>query len=91
MSKSNKEAIEVRLGEKEGFVLSVEGEPMEIPSDWAHLLPGDAALSRRVKMEGPSWTVVEYKRRKKILARNFGSGGPNRAVERRARKGEKGT
>jgi len=66
MSKSNKEAIEVRLGEKEGFVSSVEGEPMKIPTDWACLPPGDAALSRRVKMEGPSWTVVEFKRRKKF-------------------------
>ena len=66
MSKSNKEAIEVRLGEKEGFVSSIEGEPMKIPADWACLPPGDAALSRRVKMEGPSWTVVEFKRRKKF-------------------------
>ncbi|MEN8846678.1 MAG: DUF2293 domain-containing protein [Akkermansiaceae bacterium] len=66
MSKSNEEAIEVRLGEKEGFVSSVEGKPMKIPADWGRLPPGDAALSRRVKMEGPSWTVVEFKRRKKF-------------------------
>lgn len=66
MSQRNEEAIEVRLGNKEGFVSSVEGEPMKIPADWGSLPPGDAALSRRVKMEGPSWTVVEYKRRKKF-------------------------
>lgn len=66
MSKSNEEAIEVRLGEKEGFVSSEDGKPMKIPSDWGHLPAGDAALSRRVKMEGLSWTVVEFKRRKKF-------------------------
>ena len=66
MSKNNLEAIEVRLGEKEGFVSSVDGEPMKIPADWGRLPPGDAALSRRVKMEGPSWMVVEFKRRKKF-------------------------
>lgn len=66
MNKSNEEAIEVRLSEQEGFVSSVEGEPMKIPADWVRLPPGDAVLSRRVKMEGPSWTVVEFKRRKKF-------------------------
>jgi hypothetical protein len=29
------------------------------PADWAHLKPGDAALTRRVKLAGPSWTVQE--------------------------------
>ncbi|WP_411846933.1 DUF2293 domain-containing protein [Roseibacillus persicicus] len=66
MSKTNQEAIEVRPGEEDGYVSSLEGKPMKIPADWGLLPPGDAALSRRVKMEGPSWTVVEFKRRKKF-------------------------
>lgn len=66
MSKSNLEAIEVRPGEKKGFVLSLEGKSMQVPSDWGTLKPGDAALSCRVKMEGPSWTIIEIKRRKKF-------------------------
>ena len=66
MSKSNPEAIEVRLGEKEGYVLNLAGKPMQIPAGWEVLTPGDAALSRRVKQEGPSWTVIEIKRRKRF-------------------------
>lgn len=66
MSKSNPEAIEVRPGEQKGFVTSGEGKQMKIPDGWGRLKPGDAALSRRVKMEGPSWTVIEIKRRKKF-------------------------
>ena len=66
MSKSNPEAIEVRLGEKEGYVSSLAGKPMQIPAGWEVLPPGDAALSRRVKQEGPSWTVIEIKRRKRF-------------------------
>ncbi|MGJ8696284.1 MAG: DUF2293 domain-containing protein [Verrucomicrobiaceae bacterium] len=66
MSKSNSEAIEVRPGEREGFVTGLDGKAMRIPGGWGRLRPGDAALSRRVKMEGPSWTVIEIKRRKKF-------------------------
>lgn len=66
MSKSNPEAIEVRLGEKTGYVSSLEGKPMKVPEGWEVLPPGDAALSRRLKQEGPSWTVIEIKRRKRF-------------------------
>ncbi len=41
-----------------GTVL-VNGIPKPIPSGWAHLPPGDAGLTRRVKSLGPSWTVEE--------------------------------
>lgn len=34
------------------------------PSDWACLPPGDAGLTRRVKVAGPSWAVVEKRGRK---------------------------
>lgn len=66
MSKSNLEAIEVRPGEKKGYMTSLDGKAMKLPEGWGMLKPGDAALSRRIKMEGPSWTVIEIKRRKKF-------------------------
>ena len=37
-----------------------------VPDDWALLPPGDAALSRRIKADGPTWTVVELKGRKRF-------------------------
>jgi len=30
-----------------------------VPDDWSLLPPGDAALSRRIKQDGPTWTVIE--------------------------------
>jgi hypothetical protein len=55
---------EVRTSKKPGFVMSLEGDLLEIPHAWALLSPGDAALSRRIKKDGPSWTVKEPKGRK---------------------------
>lgn len=37
-----------------------------IPHDWDLLPPGDAALSRRIKQDGPSITVIELKGRKRF-------------------------
>lgn len=37
---------------------------MEVPAGWEHLPPGDAALTRRVKAAGPSWTVRAKKGRR---------------------------
>ncbi len=37
-----------------------------VPDDWALLPPGDAALSRRIKADGPSWTVIEQKGNKRF-------------------------
>ena len=45
-------------------VRSEAGELLEIPKDWALLPPGDAALTRRVKKAGPSWTVKQRRGRK---------------------------
>ncbi len=58
------QAKEVRTSKKPGFVLSLDGDLLEIPNAWALLPPGDAALSRRIKKDGPSWTVKEPKGRK---------------------------
>lgn len=40
------------------------GARLSPPPEWACLPPGDAGLTRRVKLLGPSWTVVEKKGRK---------------------------
>jgi hypothetical protein len=36
-----------------------DGKALTVPSDWSLLPPGDAGLTRRVKADGPSWTVEE--------------------------------
>ena len=59
-----KETLEVRPCAKVGFVFSQHGKALEIPTGWGLLPPGDAALSRRIKKDGPSWTVKEKKGRK---------------------------
>ncbi len=37
------------------------GAVLSVPADWVHLPPGDAALTRRVKLAGPHWRVQENK------------------------------
>ena len=47
-------------------VINERGVLERVPDDWALLAPGDAALSRRIKQDGPSLTVVEIKGRKRF-------------------------
>lgn len=42
----------------------VDGKITAAPDGWELLPPGDAALTRRVKADGPSWTVQEKKGRR---------------------------
>lgn len=44
--------------------LGADGKRHELPAGWACLPPGDAAWTRRVKLAGPSWAVVEKRGRK---------------------------
>lgn len=44
--------------------LAPDGRRLSPPPGWACLPPGDAALTRRVKLAGPSWAVIEKKGRK---------------------------
>ncbi|MDC0716281.1 DUF2293 domain-containing protein [Nannocystis bainbridge] len=44
--------------------LAPDGRRLSPPPGWTCLPPGDAALTRRVKLAGPSWAVVEKKGRK---------------------------
>jgi Uncharacterized conserved protein (DUF2293) len=41
-----------------------DGSRHSPPDGWACLPPGDAALTRRVKLAGPSWSVIEKRGRK---------------------------
>ena len=47
-------------------VIDPDGRVLVVPDDWALLPPGDAALSRRIKADGPSWTMIELKGRKRF-------------------------
>jgi hypothetical protein len=60
-------------------VKTAEGELLQVPSDWSLLPPGDAALSRRVKSEGPSWSVKEQRGRK-LFSRGIWA--PHERIER---------
>ncbi len=60
------ESLEVRPLSVPRQVLSAQGAVLVVPADWDLLPPGDAALSRRIKADGPSWTVIERKGRKRF-------------------------
>ena len=57
---------EVRPCQKPGHVLNEHAEIERVPLNWSLLPPGDAALSRRIKADGPSWTMIEIKGRKRF-------------------------
>lgn len=60
------ESLEVSPGPRPNTVRTASGEVVAIPEGWAHLAPGDALLTRRVKAGGPSWTVSELVRNKRM-------------------------
>jgi len=60
------ETREVRPGSSPRHVLTDAGVLLPVPAHWSLLPPGDAALSRRIKQAGPSWTVIETKGRKRF-------------------------
>lgn len=62
----SQEKLEVRPSKNPREVLTADGKVMKVPDDWDLLLPGDAALSRRIKKDGPTWTMYEMKGRKKF-------------------------
>lgn len=55
---------EVAPGSGPRQVCTEAGELLEVPQDWTLLPPGDAALTRRVKKAGPTWTVKQRRGRK---------------------------
>jgi hypothetical protein len=74
---------DVSPGKHERQVQTSEGQTLEVPAGWALLPPGDAALSRRVKSEGPCWCVKE-KRGRKLFSRGIWA--PRERIERLARE-----
>lgn len=60
------ESLEVRPGAEARQVINADGDVLMVPDVWALLPPGDAALSRRIKKDGPTWTVIEMKGRKRF-------------------------
>ena len=57
---------EVRPFHLPRHVLADSGVLLPVPDGWELLPPGDAAVSRRIKTDGPSWTVIELKGRKRF-------------------------
>src|SRR5688572_21020207 len=72
---------DVSPGARAREVKTAEGETLQVPPDWSLLPPGDAALSRRVKSEGPCWCVKE-KRGRKLFSRGIWA--PRERLERLA-------
>jgi hypothetical protein len=54
----------VSPGHDSKTVLGEHGETLRVPHGWVLLPPGDAALTRRVKQAGPTWTVQQKRGRK---------------------------
>jgi hypothetical protein len=54
----------VAPGSSDRTVRTADGQILCAPVDWELLPPGDAALTRRVKAAGPTWTIQEKKGRK---------------------------
>ncbi len=54
----------VTPGPTEDCVRAEDGQIIPVPAGWELLPPGDAALTRRVKTGGASWTVQEKKGRR---------------------------
>jgi hypothetical protein len=51
-------------GRTSNTVRTAEGKELTVPAGWAHLPPGDAAWTRRVKAAGEHWLIQEKKGRK---------------------------
>jgi hypothetical protein len=58
------ETLDVSPASKPRHVVNAKGETIKVPDTWALLEPGDASLSRRIKKDGPSWTMKEKKGRR---------------------------
>lgn len=60
----SEQTLKVRPGLKKRTVRTEEGETLDVPEGWELLRPGDAALTKKVKAAGPSWTIQTKKGRK---------------------------
>jgi len=60
----------VSPGPTECSVCTTDGQILTAPTNWLLLPPGDPGLTRRVKADGPTWTVQE-KRGRKVFSRGI--------------------
>jgi hypothetical protein len=70
--------------------LAPDGTRLSPPSGWVCLPPGDAALTRRVKLAGPSWAVLE-KRGRKVFSKGLWAARETVESVRRAVEAERAT
>lgn len=70
--------------------LAPDGKRHSPPAGWVCLPPGDAALTRRVKLAGPSWAVIEKKGRK-TFSKGLWAPAENIAAVRAALDSERST
>jgi hypothetical protein len=67
LSKSSSQVVSP--GPDERSVRTASGQVLRAPADWVLVPPGDAGLTRRLKVAGPTWTVQE-----KVGRRTFSRG-----------------
>lgn len=70
--------------------IAPDGARLTPPEGWACLPPGDAAITRKVKLAGPSWAVIEKKGRK-AFSKGLWAPRENIEVARRAVEAERST
>lgn len=70
--------------------LAPDGSRLSPPAGWVCLPPGDAALTRRVKLAGPSWAVLE-KRGRKVFSKGLWAPRENVESVRAAIEAERST
>ncbi len=73
-----------------GVFLAPDGRRLTPPADWECLPPGDAGLTRRVKLAGPSW-VVQEKKGRKIFSQGVWAPRQNILAARQALEQERST
>ncbi len=73
-----------------GVFLAPDGRRLTPPADWECLPPGDAGLTRRVKLAGPSW-VVQEKKGRKVFSQGVWAPRQNILTAKQALEQERGT
>lgn len=73
------ETLELLPGPAPDRPRTADGRVLQVPAGWALVPPGDAALTRRVRQAGPSWSIKE-KRGRKLFSR--GVWAPAEHIER---------
>lgn len=65
MNKQNSDSVVLSPGKTANSFLAADGTTVKLPKDWVWLLPGDAALTRRVKKGSVHWIIEECQSGKK--------------------------